>query len=59
MGPKQYNKAYISFLSSSGQSQLHFGTKFILMAYTAKIRLNFAGGSRKLTFLQKYTKTDP
>ena len=44
-------KAFILLLSNSGQSQLHFGTKFILVgACVAKIRLNFDGKSRKLIF---------
>ena len=52
MVPKHHNKAFIMLLSNSGQSQLHFGTKFILVwAFVAKIRLNFADERRKLIFL--------
>ena len=42
MVPKHHKKAFILLLSNSGQSQLHFGTKFILAgACVAKIGLNF------------------
>ena len=47
MVPKHHIKAFIFLVSNSGQSQLHYGTKFILVgACVAKIRLNFAGKSR-------------
>ena len=50
--PKYRNKAFIFLVSNFGQSQLHFGTKFILARdCVAKIRLNFAVKSIKLTFL--------
>ena len=39
-------------LSNSGQSHFHFGTKFFFVgACVAKIRLNFAGKSKKFIFL--------
>ena len=47
MVPQHHNKAFILLLSNSGQSQLHFGTKCILVgACIAKMRLNFASESR-------------
>ena len=33
MVPKHHNKAFILLLSNLGQSQLHFGTKFILVKF--------------------------
>ena len=57
MVPQHQNKAFIFLLSNSGQSQLHFSTKFIFLgACVAKIWLNFTGKSRKLIFLQKTLK---
>ena len=52
MVPKHHNNVFTFLLSNSGQSQLYFGTKFILVgACVTLIRLNFADKSRKLTFL--------
>ena len=52
MVPKHHNNVFTFLLSNSGQSQLYFGTKFILVgACVTKIRLNFVGKSRKLIFL--------
>ena len=54
MVPKHHNNAFILLLTNSGQSQLHFGNKYILVgANAAKLRSNSADESRKLIFFTK------
>ena len=58
MIPKDHNKAFILLFTNSGESLYFFivpNLSCVLVgAFVAKIRLNFAGGSRKFLLYKKH-----